>query len=294
MISIILEVLQIVAPVFLLALIGFVWVRIGWAFDLQFVTRLAMTLSIPCLIFMALMRADIEPAALEALVLATLVAYAGVALFILVFVLIFRLERRTYLSPLIFGNTGNIGLPVALFAYGQEGLALAVLVFAIMAILSFTIGIWMVSGSVNPITALKEPTVLATFLGGLFMLQGWRLPGWTENTLDLIGQLGIPLMLITLGVAIARLRPGDFGKGVLLSIIKVGICVSVPWGAALYFGLDQMALGVLVLQVAMPVAVTSYMLAEKYNAKSGDVASLVVTSTLLAVFAIPAILISVI
>ncbi|MEL7214826.1 MAG: AEC family transporter [Pseudomonadota bacterium] len=288
--SIILEVLQIVAPVFLLALIGFVWVRIGWAFDLQFVTRLAMTLSIPCLIFMALMRADIEPAALEALVLATLAAYAGVALLILALVLLFRLERRTYLAPLIFGNTGNIGLPVALFAYGQEGLALAVVVFAIMAILSFTLGIWMVSGSANPVTALKEPMVLATFLGGLFMVQGWRLPGWTENTLDLIGQLGIPLMLITLGVAIARLRPSDFGKGILLSVIKVGICVAVPWGAALYFGLDQMALGVLVLQVAMPVAVTSYMLAEKYNAKSGDVASLVVTSTLLAVFAIPAIL----
>lgn len=288
--AIILQVLGIVTPVFVLASIGYAWVKIGWAFDLQFVTRIAMTLSIPCLIFMALMRAEIEPQALQTLVLATLVAYGLVAAAMTVFVLVTRLDIRTYLAPLIFGNTGNVGLPVALFAYGQEGLALAVVVFAIMALLSFTIGVWLVSGGGNPLMALKEPMVGATFMGGLFLYMGWRLPIWAENTLDLIGQMGIPLMLITLGVAIAQLKPQGVARGVVLSVIKLAVCIAAPAWAALYFGLSDVATGVLVLQVAMPIAVTSYMLAEKYKAKSEEVAGMVVVSTSLAVFAIPAIL----
>lgn len=285
-----LQVLQITAPVFILASIGFCWVRIGWDFNLQFVTRIAMTLSIPCLIFMALVKAEIEPSALQALVLATIAAYVGVAIVMALIVLIGRLEVRTYLAPLIFGNTGNIGLPVVLFAYGDEGLALAVVVFAIMAILSFTIGIWMVSGAGSPLTALKEPMVHATFLGGLFLYMGWSVPVWVGNTLDLIGQMGIPLMLITLGVAIARLKPGSLGRAMILSVVKYAVCIGVPAYAAIYFGLSPMATGVLILQVAMPVAVTSYMLAAKYEAKAEDVAGMVVVSTLLAIFAIPAIL----
>jgi predicted permease len=285
-----LQVLQITAPVFILASIGYAWVKVGWDFNLQFVTRIAMTMSIPCLIFMSLMRAEIEPSALQALVYASLAAYAGVAVVMGVIVLVTRLDLRTYLAPLIFGNTGNIGLPVALFAYGQDGLALAVVVFAIMAILSFTIGIWMVAGAGSPLTMLKEPMVHATWAGGLFLYMGWSVPVWAGNTLDLIGQMGIPLMLITLGVAIARLKPGSMGRAVILSVVKYAVCIAVPAYAAIYFGLSPMATGVLVLQVAMPVAVTSYMLAAKYEAKSEDVAGMVVVSTLLAIFAIPAIL----
>jgi predicted permease len=288
--SAILEVLTIVAPVFFLASIGFGWVKLGLVYDLQFVTRIAMTLSIPCLIFMALARANIEPQALSALVLATVVAYALVAAVMVFFVLVTKLEIRTYLAPLVFGNTGNVGLPVALFAYGQEGLALAVVVFAIMALLSFTIGVWLVSGGGNPLAALKEPMVGATFLGGLFLYMGWQLPVWAENTLDLIGQMGIPLMLITLGVAIARLQAKGIGRALIISVTKYAVCIAVPAWTAVYFGLSPMATGVLVLQVAMPIAVTSYMLAEKYKARSDEVAGMVVVSTVLAVFVIPAIL----
>jgi len=73
-------------------------------------------------------------------------------------------------------------------------------------------------------------------------------------------------MLITLGVAIARLTPGKTGLAVLLSLTKLCISVAIGWGLGLAFGLDEIAFGVLVLQLATPVAVTSYLLAEKFGA----------------------------
>ena len=288
--AILLQVLQIVAPVFALATIGFIWVRVGLEYRVQFVTRLAMTLSVPCLIFTALMRTEIDPAALRDTALASLAAYGAAGAACWALLRLAGLDMRTYLAPLTFGNTGNLGLPVALFAFGTTGLDFAVVVFAIMAILSFTLGVWVVSGGGSMMPALKEPMVGATLLGGLFLVQGWTLPQWMTNTLDLIGQLAIPLMLITLGVAISRLQPGGVGRAIWLSLAKLAICTAAAFAAGTWFGLPDMALGVLVLQVATPVAVTSYMLAEKYEARADEVAGLVVVSTLISVAAIPALL----
>lgn len=285
--SIALTVLQTVAPVFLLALIGFVWVKAGYEYRVEFVTRLSMTLSVPCLIFVALMRSKVDPAALTAISLAALASYVILTAAIWGVLAVARIDRPTYLSPLIFGNTGNLGLPLALFAFGEEGLGFAVVVFAIMAILSFTIGIWMVAGRGSFLRILKEPMVGATVLGALFLWQGWQTPLWLTNSLELTGQMAIPLMLITLGVAVARLRPSGFMRPALLSLFKAAVCTAVAWGIGRAFHLPPTAFAVLVLQVATPVAVTSYLLAEKYHADAAAVAGLVVVSTLLSVITIP-------
>ncbi len=197
------------------------------------------------------------------------------------------LERRTYLAPIIFGNTGNMGLPLALFAFGNAGLGYAVVVFAVMAILSFTVGIWLVSGGGSVTKAVKEPLVAATVLGGVFLWQGWQTPPFLTSTLELIGQMAIPIMLITLGVAVARLHPARLSRAVWLSLAKVVICVTAAWGVGRWFQLDAVPFAVLVVQVSTPVAVTSYLLAEKYGAGADEVAGLVVVSTLLSVATIP-------
>lgn len=283
-------VLEIVAPVFLLAGIGFVWVKLGFEYRIQFVTQLAMTLSVPCLIFVSLMQTEIDPAALTALSLASVVAYGAISLAAGLLVGVMRLDRRTYMAPLIFGNTGNLGLPLALFAFGETGLGYAVVVFAIMAIWSFTFGIWLVAGAGSLGKVLREPLVWGTLLGALFLWQDWQTPVFLTNTLRLIGQIAIPLMLITLGVAVARLSPGGVMRAIFLSLVKLALCVGISWAAAEAFDLDRIAFGVLVLQVATPVAVTSYLLAEKYGADSQAVAGLVVVSTLMSVGALPLLL----
>ncbi len=288
--TLVLTVLEIVAPVFLLAAIGFAWVKFGFEYRLEFVTRLSMTLAVPCLIFNALVNTTLDPSALTKLSMASLVAYVAVSVVMLAVVRVMGLSQGTFAAPLIFGNTGNLGLPLAFFAFGEVGLEYAVVVFAVMAVISFTFGIWLVAGAGSLSKVIKEPLVWATVLGALFLWQGWTLPRFAENTLELIGQMAIPLMLITLGVAVARLSPGGMGMALVLSVLKLAICIGCAWVAADFFALDKVALGILVLQVATPVAVTSYMLAAKYGADAQSVAGLVVVSTLLSIGALPLLL----
>jgi predicted permease len=285
-----LTVLNITAPIFILAAVGYGWVKLGFEYRVEFVTRLAMTLSVPCLIFVALMTADIDPQALGSLSLASFTAYGLVSIVFLGIVKLRKLDTSTYLAPLVFGNTGNLGLPLAMFAFGEEGLSYAVVVFAVMAILSFTIGVWVVAGGGSPIRVIKEPVVAATFLGALFLWQGWQTPIFLTNALELIGQMAIPIMLITLGVAIARLETNNMGRAVWLSAIKVVVSAGAAWTAARWFGLAPIPSAVLIVQLATPVAVTSYLLAKKYGHEAQPVAGLVVASTLLCVISLPLIL----
>ena len=127
-------------------------------------------------------------------------------------------------------------------------------------------------------------------LGAPFLVFDWDIPIWSANTLNLVGQMGIPLMLVTLGVAISRLQPAALGRAAWMSVFKLAVCVVVPAGFGIVFGLPALAFAALVLQVATPVAVSNFMLAEKYGANSAEVAGLVVVSTLFSVVAIPLIL----
>ncbi len=283
-------VMEIVAPVFLLAAAGFGWRKFGLDYPVDFVTRLSMTIAVPCLIFTALMQTELDPAALSAVTLASLAAYALVAILSLALIMATGVDRRTFLAPTIFGNTGNLGLPLALFAFGEAGLGYGVVVFAVMAVLSFTIGIRMVSDEGSVARVLREPMVWATLLGALFLWQGWQTPRWLTNSLSLAGQLAIPLMLFTLGVAVARLTPRGVGRAVLLSLAKLAIGIGAGVAAGWVFGLDPVAFAVIVLQMATPVAVTSYLLAERYRADAEAVAGYVVISTLISVLALPVLL----
>lgn len=288
--SLALTVLEIVAPVFILGAIGYAWVRIGVEYRLSFVTQIAMSISLPCLIFTSLMQADLDPRSIADLGLASLVAYGALIVILFVILKMMCLEISTFLSPLVFGNTGNLGLPLALFAFGEAGLSYAVVVFAVMAILSFTFGIWIVSGGGLSLRFLREPLVWAALLGAVFLWQDWQTPQFLTNTLELIGQIAIPLMLITLGVTVARLEATQLRVAIILSVIKIIICCAIAWLSAQAFALEPKAAAVLILQIATPVAVTSYLLAEKYGKQAAPVAGLVVTSTVLSIIILPVLL----
>lgn len=288
--TLIYTVLEIVTPVFLLASIGFIWIKLGFEYRTRFVTQLTMTLGVPCLIFTALMQTEIAPSALVELSLATISVYVGITLASTLLIWLLSLNQRVYLAPITFGNTGNLGLPLALLAFGDTGLSYAVVIFAVMAIYAFTFGVWIIAGGGSPLQLIKEPMVGATVLGALFLWQGWQTPPFLTNTLELIGQTAIPLMLITLGVAVARPSTGSIRYAVVLSFAKLILCFGVTWLLGRQFDLDDTAFAVLLLQVCTPVAVTSYLLAEKYNADPEKVAGLVVISTLLSIVTLPAIL----
>lgn len=285
--NLVFSVFQISAPVFLLTAIGFIWVKLGFEYRVEFVTRLAMSLALPCLIFVALMNTNISPNALRSISLATVLSYALVTLASYILIKVLKMDISTYLAPLTFGNTGNLGLPLAFFAFGLEGLSYAVIVFAIMATYNFTFGVWVISGGGSVVKATKEPLVWGTILGSVFLINGWKTPQFLTSTLELIGQMAIPLMLITLGVAIARLKLNNFSKALLITLIKFFLCLLISISVGRYFELGQIPFSVLLLQLTTPVAVTSYLLATKYNNGPDDIAGLVIISTLISTIYIP-------
>ena len=138
---VLINVLEIIAPVLVLALVGLIWSKTGLDYNVQFVTRLSMSLGMPCLIFVSLMNTGIRPQNLLNVSLATLVVYALITLLTFILITVVSAKKQTYLAPIIFGNTGNIGLPLSYFAFGSEGFDYAVIIFALMTVYAFTFGI---------------------------------------------------------------------------------------------------------------------------------------------------------
>jgi len=282
-----LTVIEIVTPVFLLAAVGLIWVRAGFDYPTEFISRLVMKVSIPALIFVALATSDITPTALSTVALASVTGYLALLAIAFVSLRLFGLDFRSLTAPLVFGNTGNLGLPLALFAFDNQGFDYALVVFAVSGILSFTLGIWITSGRTSFRLLFQEPLVPATVLGAVFLWFGWGIPELASRTLYLAGEMSIPLMLITLGVAIARLTPGLLSQALWLSLARVIVCIAVAWGIGRLWGLDPIAFGVFVLQLSTPVAVTTYLIATRFDVDSQSVASLVLISTALSLITLP-------
>jgi len=283
-------ILEVVFPVFVLAGIGFFWIKRGWAFDIAFVTRLALDFATPCLVFGKMAATRFEPDVFWALAGSTVALYAAMGA---VFALVLRLRgmaQRDFLLPLVSANTGNMGLPLCLFAFGEQGLIYAIVIFATMVVLQFTFGLWLVSGEASPMKALRHPLLHAAVFGALFSWAGIDLPTWIGNALELAGQPAIPLMLLSLGAAMATLPLVFPARAMGLATLKLALGVVFGVGIGRAMGLGEVAADVFVLQAVTPVAVTTYMLAERYGRSPAEVAQLVMVSTALVALALPGIL----
>jgi predicted permease len=193
----------------------------------------------------------------------------------------------TFLPSVVFANIGNMGLPLCYFAFGETGLALGLTVFLVVFTLQMSIGLMLVSGHVKVLELLKQPVLWATAAAVAMILGDWALPAWLANTTRLLGDITIPLMLITLGVSLASLRVEEWKHSLLFSLVRVAGGFCAGWLVAEWFGLKGVERGVLILQSSMPVAVFNYLLALRYEREPGEVAGMVLLSTLLAFLSLP-------
>ncbi len=285
-----LTVLKIISPIFLLGSIGFIWEKAKVEYPIHFVTNLTMNISLPCLIFTSLMNSNVDQKILSSIIMATIITYLFLILFCYGFVKLIKIDVPTFLPPMIFGNTGNLGLPLAFFAFGDVGLSYAIIIFAIMAIFSFTYGVWVISGETNFRKLFQEPIAWSAIIGAIFLFFNIKTPIFLTNSLELTGQIAIPLMLITLGVSVARLNLKNVTKGLTIISFRTIFCLFLSVSVSLLFSLTEVASAILILQFTTPVAVTSYLLAERFNRNPDDVASLVIISTSMSILYIPLIL----
>jgi malate permease and related proteins len=281
------EVFSIVAPVYLCAAVGFLWTRLDRPFDTRLMTDLIMNVGSPCLVFSSLVSYEIQLVEAAEMIGATVVATAGMAGVSALVLRTARMPLQTFLAPMTFGNTGNMGIPLCYFAFGETGLSLAICVFAATSMLHFTVGQAIWSGRVGWAEVVKTPLVWASGLAFLVMVTGFGLPSWLTRTASLLGSFTVPLMQLTLGISLARLGVVRLGRSFALAVLKMSVGIGVGLIVVGLFGLEGVAAGVLILACAMPAAVFNYMFAVRYDRSPADVASIVVVSTLLAAGAIP-------
>lgn len=277
-------------PVYVAVGLGYSWTRLGRRYDTEGITDLVMNVGVPCLVFSSLVGLDLDPTAMLEMVLVVLAALACFALIGMGVLRVAGLPYHSFLPPVIFGNTGNMGLPVCLFAFGDTGLALGVCVYATNSFVQFTGGLWLWSGGASSKELLRTPLAYAAVLAALVLATGVSVPIMIQRTTTLLGDFTIPLMSITLGVTLGRLEIAELRSAGLLSLLRVGVGFGVGVGLSTLFELDGAARGVLILQCSMPIAVINYLLAEKYQRDAAGVASAIVVSTLISLATLPLIL----
>lgn len=284
------ELFTIVAPVFICAGIGFAWERFGRGYDVELITNLVTTIGAPCLVFHTLANLQVDRSAFASIVGAALLA---MALNLCVGALVLKLARlplRSFLPALTFPNVGNVGVPLNYLAFGDLGLALAIGVFTVYVVGQFTVGVAIASGTASLKALARLPLLYALAAALIFMVTGTQPPDWADATTELLGNFTIPLMLITLGISLARLKVESMARSLGLSVLRLGMGFAVGMFLAWALGFEGVARGVLIVQMSMPVAVFNYLFAQRYQTAPAEVAGMVVISTALSFATLPLLL----
>jgi malate permease and related proteins len=275
-----------VIPVFLLIAAGFVfahWKKIS----LASVTEIIVYLATPCLIFTSLASKPLSTADIRVLFAGAVLMFAGVGLLIRLYFAIWNFSSRGFALPALFMNAGNMGLPLALFAFGAPGMQRATLLFVIITSFQYSLGIYILSGHGNWREIFRLPLLYAAIAGLSFNLGQIRIPELLFQPLFMLGQATIPLMLVSLGYRLRdfhSLRWGHAVGGALLRIFGGFAAANV---AAQLIGADGVNRQVLLLYGCLPAAVINFVLTEKYGQDPDLAASIVVLSTLASVVTIP-------
>jgi len=289
MLQLLIEILGILAPAAILALIGVLWAKKDLDYPIQFVTTLVIQLGMPALLFHTLATSTVDLSSLRNLVFAALAVHA---VFTVIAICLLRIARKDWRLCIahVCGNTGNLGLPVCFFAYGEAGLAYAMAFFSLQCLLLFSVGEAVLAGNASIKPALRSPILHSVWVGTLVRYMDIPVPQFVMDTTSLLGQLVIPIMLITLGVSLAKMTVQRFPATVLWSLVRTAVALLVGFSIATLFGLEGVARGVLIIETAVPVAVFNYLLAVRHNRDSDEVAGLILVTHLSAIVYLPLLL----
>jgi hypothetical protein len=280
------RILGIILPVFSIIVLGYLYARRAKP-DMAWVNRLNMNVLAPALIFTALASRDFDLFSNAMLIFGSIGVVLGSGLLAWPFARLLHEDPRTFVPPMMFNNCGNMGLPLAALAFGPAGLSAMVAMFTISNLLHFTLGLHILDRHAAFWPVLKNPMVIATFVGFAFAVAHPPLPEWLMLAIKMTGDAMIPLMLISLGVRMAEVSWGGWHLGLIGALVcpLTGIAMAALLTPAL--GLDNMQRGLLILFGCLPPAVLNFMVAEQYSQEPAKVASIVLLGNLLAIVFVP-------
>jgi len=288
---VLLKTLEVAFPVFAVIAIGYVFARLK-KIDLRPVIDLLLYITIPALVISSLSRKPLVMGlvATVALSACAVVAATGVVAFLYLRLTGQRGLRGFYL-PTMFMNTGNMGLPLALLAFGQEGLTVAVLYYVTMTIVVYTAGIYIASGRGGFREVLRLPLIYAAVLALGLNAGRVAIPGPLLTTVDMLGAATIPLMQLSLGYRLYSTRITSPWTTLASSVIRFGGGFVAALLVTMAFNINGVTAKVIILASTMPSAVINFIISQRYNLDTDFVSSSVALSTLLSVIIVPIVLI---
>ena len=283
------RIIGIVFPVFAVVATGYAYARFRRP-DLGAANQINMAVLLPALIFGVLAARDFDLQHYRSLALAALLVVLGSGLIAWPIARLAHLPARTFVPPMMFTNAGNMGLPLALFAFGEPALPAAVVLFIVENGLHFTLGTWLMDHHARWRDVLKQPIVLATLAGIGVALAGTALPAPLEAAIRLLGQASIPLLLFALGARLTHVDWRDWRAGVLGAVVCPASGVAAALLVLPWLALDGAQRALLLVFGALPPAVLNYLVAERYRQEPARVAAIVMIGNLGALVSIPLVL----
>ncbi|OMU08399.1 transporter [Burkholderia pseudomallei] len=282
----------VVVPIFACSLIGLLWVKLRLPMNAACLSALVSNIGIPCLLLSSLDQPNLTARVLVHTFAAGAVALACFAALGALFLRALKLPLRQYLPSLMLPNTSNLGLPVALFTFGEQGLLYAVAFSALVQIGHFTIGVWLLSGRASWKSIAASPTIWAVAAALFMTVNGLHPSAPLAATAKQLGNMAPPLMLLMLGASLANIRLAGLHRVALLALVRAAGGLGVGLALACLLGLPSVAAGAFVVQCTMPVAVLSHLIAQQHDGPTEDIAGMILISTGLSLAGLPLMLAS--
>lgn len=277
---------QVIVPVFLIVAIGYVYARRARP-DMSGFNRIMLDVLSPTIVYTALAGKEFRWQEHVPLLAGGALLILGTGAVAWVVARLTRTQPRTLVPVVMFTNCGNMGLPLALLAFGPQGFGAAVALFSLSNVIHFSLGSRITSADASTRQLLLSPLMVASALGFASAVSGIRPPDMLFTGMKLLGDAMVPLMLFALGVRLTQLRRRDVPDGLLGAFARplIGLAVALPLAWAL--DLQGAARAQLILFSALPPAVMQFLLAERYQQEPERVAAMILLGNALSVLFVP-------
>ena len=281
---------EVLFPVFFVVGIGYYLGKTNPKIDTTFITSFAANIGTPAMVIYAITSTGINFEIFRDYFwyyLLAIILFSLVGIFTLYFLKTKDIVRE--LPPLIFPNTGNMGLPICMFAYGSKGLGVSASITSLIILCHFTLGVFLADRKFNLNVILKNPPFYAIIFSVIMLFYGIKMPVFVVNTTEWLMYVTIFLILMSLGIALTRLKVFSLSNALISSFTRMIIGPAIGFFLIFIFNLKGFAAGVLLIQCSMPSAVLNYLVGSIYSPKKivDSIASTIVVSTLISFVTIP-------
>ncbi|MDH7500278.1 MAG: AEC family transporter [candidate division NC10 bacterium] len=282
-------ILAAVFPVFFIVALGWLFAKVKHI-NLGAVSEILLYIATPCLIFSSLIKNEVVVTDFFTIALSVLSVASGCGLATWIFLRLSHLDCRGLYLPVMFMNAGNMALPLALLAFGSQGLSRAVVYYVISAFLTYSLGVMLVSPQGHLSEVFRLPLLYAAILGILFGLLRLPLSPILIKPFEILGGAAIPLMLLSLGYRLHSTNMNSPQVALVGAFLRIGLGFGLAFLFVSLFRLQGPTRSVILLSSSMPSAVVNFILAQRYERNAELVASVILISSLLSMVTTPLIL----